>query len=240
FRMISSSHSQSAPPFANPLERIRDYEAQLSLKRLWPRLQAYWESLETEESVRCEFEERLIEHWPRVFRLLLSLYGSRYDFFFHLEQILLTTARAWSDRPEPLRAMDRRLSNQPEWFSSEKVVGGALYVDLFSENLGQLRQSIDYFKDLGLTYLHLMPLFAVRPGNNDGGYAISNYRSVDPRLGTIDDLRQLADELREVGISLVLDFVFNHTSDDHEWAMQAQAGDQEYQDFYFIFPDRVQ
>ncbi|MEZ6046386.1 MAG: alpha-amylase family glycosyl hydrolase [Planctomycetaceae bacterium] len=63
-----------------------------------------------------------------------------------------------------------------------------------------------------------MPLFAVRPGNSDGGYAISNYRSVDPRLGTIDDLRLLVDDMREAGISLVLDFVFNHTSDDHEWS----------------------
>ena len=83
-----------------------------------------------------------------------------------------------------------------------------------------------------------MPLFAVRPGDNDGGYAISNYRSVDPRLGTIDDLRTLAIELRAAGITLVLDFVFNHTSDDHEWAKLAQAGNREYQEFYYIFPDR--
>ncbi len=123
-------------------------------------------------------------------------------------------------------------------FASERVVGGALYVDLFSENLGRLRESIDYFKALGLTYVHLMPLFAVRPGDNDGGYAISNYRSIDPRLGTIEDLKSLADELREAGITLVLDFVFNHTSDDHEWALKAQSGDREFQQYYYIFPDR--
>ena len=117
-------------------------------------------------------------------------------------------------------------------------MGGALYVDLFSENLGKLRETIPYLKDLGLTYLHLMPLFAVRPGDNDGGYAISNYRSVDPQLGTIDDLRALAKDLREAGILLVLDFVFNHTSDDHIWAQQAQSGNREYQQFYNIFPDR--
>ncbi len=83
-----------------------------------------------------------------------------------------------------------------------------------------------------------MLLFAVRPGNKDGGYAISNYRSVDPRLGTIDDLRLLASDLRKAGICLVLDFVFNHTADDHDWAQRAQAGDREYQEFYYIFPDR--
>src|SRR5690606_19194867 len=118
---------------------------------------------------------------------------------------------------------DHRL-NDPAWFQSEQMVGGALYVDLFSENLSKLRECIPYFKRLGLTYVHLMPLFAVRPGDNDGGYAISNYRSVDPRLGTIDDLRELADELRAAGVCLVLDFVFNHTSDDHYWAQHAQAG----------------
>ena len=173
-----------------------------------------------------------------MFSLLYDLYGSRYDFFYHLEQILLTAVRAWANRPESLREIDRHRINEPEWFDSERVVGGALYVDLFSENLGRLAESIDYFKELGLTYVHLMPLFAVRPGDNDGGYAISNYRSVDPRLGTIDDLRNLADELREAGISLVLDFVFNHTSDDHEWAQRAQAGEMEYQQYYYIFPDR--
>jgi amylosucrase len=203
-----------------------------------PRLEACWESEQVDEQLRHEFEVRLQEHWLPLFGLLYELYGTRYDFFYHLEQILCTAARAWANRPEPLRQSDRHRMLEPEWFGSQEVVGGALYVDLFSENLGRLRESIDYFKELGLTYLHLMPLFAVRPGDNDGGYAISNYRSVDPRLGTLDDLRRLADELHAAGISLVLDFVFNHTSDDHEWAQQAQAGELEYQQYYYIFPDR--
>ena len=84
-----------------------------------------------------------------------------------------------------------------------------------------------------------MPLFSVRPGDNDGGYAISNYRSVDPKLGTIEDLKNLASDLKEADITLVLDFVFNHTSDDHEWAQNAQAGLREYQEFYYMFPDRT-
>ncbi len=214
------------------------YEADLSLKRLAPRLQAFWDAHNADEELRHEFGLRLADHWEELFALLFELYGTRYDFFFHLEQILLTAAAAWLDRPEPLRELDRHRINEPDWFTSEKIVGGALYVDLFSENLGKLTESIDYFKELGLTYLHLMPLFAVRPGDNDGGYAISNYRSVDPRLGTIEDLRNLASELRKAGIVLVLDFVFNHTSDDHEWAKHAQSGDPEYQNFYYIYPNR--
>lgn len=238
--MIGSIHNGAAPNGAPQAPGGLRFEADLSLRRLTPRLAGYWEAAGVAAKLRHEFEVRLHEHWPQLFSLLYELYGSRYDFFYHLEQILLTAARAWAERSESLRKVDRHRVNEPDWFSSEKVVGGALYVDLFSENLGRLRESIDYFKELGLTYLHLMPLFAVRPGDNDGGYAISNYRSVDPRLGTIEDLKRLADELREAGISLVLDFVFNHTSDDHEWAQRAQAGDIEYQQYYYIFPDREQ
>lgn len=238
--MIGSILNGGAPNGAPQASGGLRFEADLSLRRLSPRLAGYWESAGVSEKLRHEFEVRLQEHWPQLFSLLHELYGGRYDFFYHLEQILLTAARAWAERSDSLRQVDRHRVNEPDWFASEKVVGGALYVDLFSENLGRLRESIDYFKDLGLTYLHLMPLFAVRPGDNDGGYAISNYRSVDPRLGTIEDLKRLADELRAAGISLVLDFVFNHTSDDHEWAQRAQAGDIEYQQFYYIFPDREQ
>ena len=236
--MIGSMHSGGSHNGASQAPSGLRFEADLSLRRLSPRLLAFWESAGVEERLRHEFEVRLQEHWPRLFSLLYELYGTRYDFFYHLEQVLLTAARAWAERSETLRQVDRHRVNDPDWFASEKIVGGALYVDLFSENLGRLRESIDYFKDLGLTYLHLMPLFAVRPGDNDGGYAISNYRSVDPRLGTIEDLKRLADDLRAAGICLVLDFVFNHTSDDHDWAQRAQAGDQEYQQFYYIFPDR--
>jgi len=215
------------------------FEADLTLQRLLPRLNSLWDELSTEETLRREFETRLHGRWRGLFHLLMRLYGNRYDFFYHCEQILLTAARGWAARSDELQAVDHQRINDPGWFQSQKLVGGALYVDLFSENLGRLREMISYFQDLGLTYVHLMPLFAVRPGDNDGGYAISNYRSVDPRLGTIDDLRQLANDLREAGICLVLDFVFNHTSDDHEWAQQAQSGNREFQQYYYTFPDRT-
>lgn len=216
-----------------------DFEAELSLQRLQPRLDSVWQEIDPSPEVVRRFESRLEHEWSRIFPLLFELYGTRYDFFFHLEQILLTAAQSWATRSDLLKKTDEHRIHEPNWFQSEKMVGGALYVDLFSENLGKLRETIPYFENLGLTYLHLMPLFAVRPGDSDGGYAISNYRSVDPRLGTIDDLRLLAEELHEVGINLVLDFVFNHTADDHEWAMQAQAGNKEYQQFYYLFPDRT-
>ena len=221
---------------------LRDiaFQADLTLQRLQPRLEEVWHTSNIDEHKRHEFELRLNEHWRPLFKLLFQLYSSRYDFFFHVDQILTAAARAWANRCDELCELDRHRINEPDWFQSETIVGGALYVDLFSENLSRLRDHVTYFQELGLTYLHLMPLFAVRTGDNDGGYAISNYRSVDPRLGTIDDLRLLCRELRAAGISLVLDFVFNHTSDDHEWAKQAQAGNREYQQFYYLFPDRTE
>lgn len=219
--------------------RVTDiaFEAQLSLQRILPRLDSVWQA-ESDAQLQREFLHRMQRHWPDLFAILLQLYGTRYDFFYHLEQILLTAAHAMRDRPATLQELDRQRINDATWFQAQELTGGALYVDLFSDNLGRLREHIGYFRDLGLTCLHLMPLFAVRPGDNDGGYAISNYRAVDPRLGSIEDLRLLAADLREVGISLILDFVFNHTSEDHDWAQQAQAGVREYQQFYHIFPDR--
>lgn len=214
------------------------HESRRSLDRLRPTLAAVWSREQTDAERVASFEKRLQAQWPRLFQLLYELYGRRYDFFYHLESVVTTIASGHAQRPLPLHAIDEVRSNDASWFESERLVGGALYVDLFSENLSKLREQIPYFHDLGLTYVHLMPLFAVRPGNNDGGYAISNYRSIDPRLGTLEDLQELATEMRKAGINLVLDFVFNHTADDHDWAVRAQSGDAEYRDFYYIFPDR--
>src|SRR5690606_27627322 len=101
-----------------------------------------------------------------------------------------------------------------------------------------VRDKIPYLTELGITYLHLMPVFKTPEGDNDGGYAVSSYREVNPDLGTMDQLRGLATELRHHGISLVLDFIFNHTSDEHAWAKRALAGDEEHQEFYRMFPTR--
>lgn len=219
------------------------YEAKRSLARIRPqilrRIEASDDSRYSLEELVETIDERLDKHWLRLFSLLHRLYGSYYDFYFYLENITLTAIDCWLSRPDDLYQLDIRRENDPGWYLSERMVGGSLYVDLFSGDLNQLRDKIPYFKDLGLTYIHLMPLFASRAGNSDGGYAISDYRSVDPRLGSIEDLRALAGDFRKVGISLVLDFVFNHTSDDHEWAIRAQEGDREYMDYFHVYPDRT-
>lgn len=214
-------------------------QAQLTLKRLLPRLNAQYAS-QAETGDWAAFIQRLETHFPRLFELLLTLYHDRYDFFYHLENILATAAKMWLARPPELKALDIAREADPDWFQSNQMLGGVCYVDLFGDNLAGIRQKIPYFKELGLTYLHLMPLFRCPEGNSDGGYAVSSYRQVNPALGTMAELRHLADELRHNGISLVLDFIFNHTSDEHEWAKRALAGETEYQNYYLMFPDRQQ
>jgi len=144
----------------------------------------------------------------------------------------------WVERPDELKALDAARETDPSWYQSHRMLGYVLYVDLFAGNLTGVRSHIPYLKEMGVTYLHLMPLFKCPAGDNDGGYAISSYREVNPRLGTMQELAELAADLRNHGISLCLDFVFNHTSDEHEWARAALGGSQEHQEYYRMFDDR--
>lgn len=185
------------------------------------------------------FTTRLEQGFLTIFNLLYGLYGDRYDFFYHLEQTLTAAARWWAARPADLKALDREREARPLWFKSHQMMGAVCYVDLFAGDLQGLRSKIAYLQELGVTYLHLMPLFKAPLEDSDGGYAVSDYRTVDPRLGTMAQLADLARELRSHGISLVLDFVFNHTSNEHIWAQRALAGDPDYQDFYWMFDDRT-
>ncbi len=182
------------------------------------------------------FAERLRAQGDRLRALLFVLYGHRDDFEQRFEDILATAAAAWLARPAELKALDAEREANPRWFQSEHMLGGIAYVDLFAKNLDGVRERIPYFKELSLTYLHLMPLFKCPEHNSDGGYAVSSYREVNPALGTMDELRDLAGDLRREGISLCLDFIFNHTSDEHEWARRAIAGDPKYRAFYRIMP----
>ena len=213
-------------------------EARRTFARLLPRLETEFAADRATEAW-ATFRQRLDAHFNDLFELLFTLYGDRYDFLYHLERLLVEAAQSWLERPAALQALDAEREHAPLWYQSEQMLGGVYYVDLFAGDLKGMRAKIPYFQELGLTYLHLMPLFKAPEGDSDGGYAVSDYREVDSRLGVMDDLRALATELRQHGISLVLDFVFNHTSDEHRWALAAQAGDEDFADYYFVFPDRA-
>lgn len=184
------------------------------------------------------FEQRLRRYLPALTLELSTVYGERDDFLSFLKALLKAAYSSWQVRSIALKIQDAEHEHQPDWFTSEKMVGGVCYVDLFAGNLQGIIQKIPYFQELGLTYLHLMPLFKCPEGQSDGGYAVSSYREVNPALGTIEDLRVVAAALKAVGITLVVDFIFNHTSNEHHWAQEAVKGNLQYQDFYYFFPDR--
>jgi amylosucrase len=214
-------------------------QIQISQRRLLPRLQArFSESAAADPQGWAQFIERLAANFPQLFSLYFQLYANQYDFFYHLEDLLSSMACSWIERSPDLKLLDAKRELDPDWFQSNQMLGGVVYVDLFAGDLNGVREKIPYFKDLGLTYLHLMPLFRSPQGDNDGGYAVSSYREVNPTLGTMRQLADLAGELREEGISLVVDLVFNHTSDEHTWALGALHDDPDFQEYYRIFPDR--
>ena len=210
------------------------------LARLLPGLeQDLCVSIKEDPQAWQAFKQRLESNFEQLFRLYHILYGKRYDMLYHFENLLKSMAQAAFQRPADLRQLDRQREQNPLWFQSNQVLGGVCYVDLFAGDLAGIRAKIPYFKELGLTYLHLMPLFKMPEKENDGGYAVSSFREVHPPLGTMAELAQLSRELRAENISLVLDLVINHTSNEHEWALKAKAGDPDYRDMYGIFPDRT-
>jgi amylosucrase len=130
-------------------------------------------------------------------------------------------------------------ASQQGWYLAQDAIAYNLYVDLFSKSIKGLIKKIPYLQELGVTILHLMPILQGRPGENDGGYAVMDYRTIDTELGSMDDFQTLVNALRKAGIHVVIDFVVNHTAKEHEWAVKALAGDKVHQDLYLIFDDNT-
>ena len=181
---------------------------------------------------------RFDRRWPDAERRLRTVYGSQIDAVLpRLKALLETTVCA---RSEALWNLDHRREANPEWFQSPGSLGYVCYTDRFAGTLDKVQDHLDYLGELGVTYLHLMPLLKPREGESDGGYAVASYDEVDARLGTMDDLEELTGALHARNISLCIDLVVNHTAKEHPWAQAALAGDAMYKDFYFLFPDRTQ
>ncbi len=189
---------------------------------------------EARERARAEeeFDARLARHKDELQWLYCELYEGGQPWFDQLCRDLKNIAL---DRKESLRRQDRKRESDPNWYKRNDILGMMMYVDCFAGNLQGVREKLDYVEECGVNYLHLMPLLESPEGRSDGGYAVSNFRRVQPELGTMEDLEQLANECRERGISLCLDFVMNHTSEDHEWARRARAGEREYMNRYYFY-----
>ena len=167
-------------------------------------------------------------------QLYCSLYGENVQAWLDLEDILRQAA---STRPEMLKRLDEERLRQPDWFKERDRLGMQLYVQSFAGTLRGVLEKLDYIESCGVNYLHLMPLLESPEGRSDGGYAVSDFRKVQQSLGTMEDLSALTEECHRRGISVCLDFVMNHTSEDHEWARRARAGEKEYQARYFFYDD---
>ncbi|QFY90763.1 alpha-glucosidase C-terminal domain-containing protein [Magnetovirga frankeli] len=184
------------------------------------------------------FYTRLGANFYAIYSLFHHLYGQREDFQEQIIQLVEVMARRYVERSDELLQTDHGREKEHNWFLSQEWVAMALYADGFAENLQGVRDHVPYFQELGVNMVHLMPMLKCPKGASDGGYAVSDFRDINARYGSMDDLLELSAELRRREILLVLDVVVNHTSDEHEWAERARQGEQKYQDYYYVFANR--
>ena len=184
------------------------------------------------------FEARVQQYWPELLLRLSRVYSHRPDLPQHLKRLRQVCFNSWQERTTSLKSLDHRRPADSRWYTDADVVGTSLYVDLFSETLNGLKSRLDYLQELGINYVHLMPIFRSPEGNSDGGYAVSSFRDINPAFGTTADLRALSEAMRARGMALVIDFIFNHTSDEHPWAVLAKEGDARYLNYYRTFDSK--
>lgn len=164
-----------------------------------------------------------------------ELYGDSEVTTYRWNQLEAIVKKAKKERPAALKTADKKGN---DWYMSENMAGIMLYVDKFSEDLVRFEEKIDYLCELGVTYVHFMPLLKSREGNNDGGYAVSDYLSVEDRLGTMKQLERVVGLLKKKRIRTCIDFVLNHTAKEHLWVQEMRKGNPDYDDMYFMFDDR--
>src|SRR4051795_6264262 len=187
-------------------------------------------------ALRREIFEARVERWlPDLVEALRALYP---DPATVADRLVVIAACAYAERDDDLHRLDLRRSLEPDWFQKPQMTGYAAYAERFGGTLDGVAERTPYLVDLGVRYLHLMPLLTPRPAPNDGGYAVADFRSVRADLGSTDDLRSLTRTLRGAGISLCLDLVLNHVAREHEWARRARAGERRFRDYFLVYPDR--
>jgi len=191
----------------------------------------------SEQDLR-HFYTRLGANFYAIHSLFERLYGDRDDFVEHAQQLVETMAKQYIKRPAALRQLDLEREKDFNWFLSQQWVGMALYCKGFAGTLQGLEERLHYFQELGVNLVHVMPIMRCPEGSSDGGYAVSDFREINPEVGTLEDVRHLATEMRKRELLLVLDVVVNHTSNKHFWAQRARAGEQKYRDYYYTFENR--
>jgi len=184
------------------------------------------------------FCTRLGANFYAIHSIFHQLYGDRPDFKKQMLSLVEMLASRYIERTPALRDSDLQREKNYNWFLSQKWVGMALYCDRFANDLKGLREELPYLQELGINILHIMPISDCPQDHSDGGYAVRDFKKIDPRFGTTQDIEILASSLNKRDMLLVLDIVVNHTSNEHEWAKKAREGEAKYQDYYYIFDDR--
>lgn len=183
------------------------------------------------------FKQRLSTNLSLLKTHFFSLYQDpehKHNFYTLLDKLEIL----FNDRPTELKKQDMERLTIGNWYQSEKMVGMQLYVDRFNTNINGLKEKIPYFENLGINFLHLMPITTRPAGESDGGYAVNSYHEIDSKYGTKEDFLTFTKEARDKKMFLMLDFVVNHTSDEFEWAKKAKEGNVKYQEYYYTYADR--
>jgi len=190
------------------------------------------------KSKEDQFNIRLYTNLGLIKDLFFSLYPEEVH-TPQFKRLINELSKLFSNRPDVLKDQDLARVNEIDWYKSQEIVGMQLYVDLFNKNLKGISDRLDYFERLGVNFLHLMPITTRPKGENDGGYAVNSYVEIDPKYGTVGELKDLTKKLRSKKMFLMLDFVANHTSDEHKWAKAAKEGHSKYQEYYYTYADRT-
>lgn len=177
------------------------------------------------------FAQRMEKHQDELRWLYMELYGNDTMYAELCEQM----HDYYLKRSTELKKRDIKKEKNPDWFKEKEMLGMMLYIDNFAGNLKGVEKKLAYLKECNVNCLHLMPFLDTPKGKSDGGYAVADFRKVRPDLGTMKDLARLTEKCHENGMNVCMDFVMNHTSEEHEWAKRARAGEGEYMSRYFFY-----
>ncbi|MEW2920483.1 alpha-amylase family protein [Muricauda sp. ANG21] len=189
-----------------------------------------------EKDSNALFDLRLTTNLSLIQHLFFSLYAEE-EHSEAFKKLLNQLPKLFATRPDALKKQDVQRLKDGNWYQSQKIMGMQLYVEHFNKDLKGLQHKIPYLKELGINFVHMMPITTRPKGESDGGYAVNSYHEVDKKYGTKEDLLELTSEFRKQGIFLMLDFVVNHTSNEFSWAKKAMKGDKKYQGYYYTFED---
>ena len=128
------------------------------------------------------YNERFQKHYDELKWLYCELYQDRDDVMTYLHDLTSNMEAFYNSRNSALKASDKKREADPDWYKRNDLVGMMMYVNNFAHTLKGLEEHLDYVEECNVNYLHLMPLLASPKGKSDGGYAVADFRTVQPSL----------------------------------------------------------